>query len=239
MSGGPVVQAAFCHMALSYSCLVLTGPPSQHSALVDFVGAFTKNTSFMICGNVVSDPQATQESKNHVKWLNVQKVAGLGHLKPNLLVLGYKENWQEVPIPAVEDCVGILRDAFDHNYVSLHWQPRTLFCSKQGRWTVDVYWLSSDGGLMLLSPFLLTHKKNWAQCPNSKEQVSDKLYSNKQWEEEVNLEDCGGEGLPMIPRSACPGALCMAWLEMLSRGLTPPIAFIHGHQQDTLPLYHQ
>ncbi|KAI5931966.1 Solute carrier family 12 member 3 [Manis javanica] len=86
-------------------------------------------------------------------WLQAYSslVAGLGHLKPNLLVLGYKENWQEVPIPAVEDYVSILQDAFDHNYgvcllrmpgglnlatqlqtqVSLHWQPRTLFCSKQ------------------------------------------------------------------------------------------------------------
>ncbi|XP_014636030.1 PREDICTED: solute carrier family 12 member 3-like isoform X2 [Ceratotherium simum simum] len=38
--------------------------------------------------------------------------------------------------------------------------------------------------------------------------------------------------LPVIPWSACPGALHMTWLEMLSRGLTCPIAFIHGKQQD-------
>lgn len=34
-------------------CLVLTGPPSFRPALVDFVSAFTKGVSLMICGNVV------------------------------------------------------------------------------------------------------------------------------------------------------------------------------------------
>lgn len=32
---------------------MLTGPPSQRPALVDFVGALTKKMSLMICGNVV------------------------------------------------------------------------------------------------------------------------------------------------------------------------------------------
>ncbi|KAI5189522.1 Solute Carrier Family 12 Member 3 [Manis pentadactyla] len=144
MDGGPEVQAAFYRMVLSYS-----------------------------------EPQAIQESKNHVKWLNVRKVhsfymvisvprlcsgaqslmqvAGLGHLKPNLLVFGYKENWQEVPIPAVEDYVSILH--------ILTLAALNLVLLQAGWWTVDVYWLSSDGGLMLLIPFLLTCKKNWARCP--------------------------------------------------------------------------
>nr|BDR32795.1 solute carrier family 12 member 10 [Equus caballus] len=201
---GSSVQVGTYRMALSYlvsltnvqdhvknfrpQCLVLTGPPSQRPALVDFVGALTKKMSLMICGNVVLEPQAIQESENHVNWLNVRKirsfytvisaprlrsgaqslmqVAGLGQLKPNLLVLGYKQNWQEVQISAVEDYVGILHDALDYNYgvcilrmpgglspatqhqaqVSVHRQPQTLFQSRQGWGTVDVYWLSDDGG---------------------------------------------------------------------------------------------
>uniref|UniRef100_A0A5F5PY88 Solute carrier family 12 member 3 n=1 Tax=Equus caballus TaxID=9796 RepID=A0A5F5PY88_HORSE len=298
---GSSVQVGTYRMALSYlvsltnvqdhvknfrpQCLVLTGPPSQRPALVDFVGALTKKTSLMICGNVVL-PQAIQESENHVNWLNVRKirsfytvisaprlrsgaqslmqVAGLGQLKPNLLVLGYKQNWQEVQISAVEDYVGILHDALDYNYgvcilrmpgglspatqhqaqgeskkvVSLHRQPQTLFQSRQGWRTVDVYWLSDDGGLTMLIPYLLTHTQKWARCPV-------RVFSEwhmclhevlRQYSQDAALIVMS---LPLIPRSACPGALYMTWLEMLSRGLTSPIAFIHGKQQDLLTTYCQ
>ena len=34
-------------------CLVLTGPPNLRPALVDLVGAFTKNVSLMICGDIL------------------------------------------------------------------------------------------------------------------------------------------------------------------------------------------
>lgn len=34
-------------------CLVLTGPPNQRPALVDFVGSFTKHISLMICGDIL------------------------------------------------------------------------------------------------------------------------------------------------------------------------------------------
>ncbi|XP_070360109.1 solute carrier family 12 member 3-like isoform X2 [Equus asinus] len=321
-------------------------------------------------GSSVQEPQAIQESENHVNWLNVRKirsfytvisaprlrsgaqslmqVAGLGQLKPNLLVLGYKQNWQEVQISAVEDYVGILHDALDYNYgvcilrmpgglspatqhqaqVSLHRQPQTLFQSRQGWRTVDVYWLSDDGGLTMLIPYLLTHTQKWARCPvrvfvsSPREQLEDKHKeihsllrrfslgfqhvtvlpeltgkpqetSQKAFEDLValhwlqkpppkgNLEStslntpapsgyiseqdlqanqkqsewhmCLHEvlrqysqdaalivmSLPLIPRSACPGALYMTWLEMLSRGLTSPIAFIHGKQQDLLTTYCQ
>lgn len=36
--------------------------------------------------------------------------------------------------------------------VSLHRQPQTLFQSRQGWRTVDVYWLSDDGGRDSLAP---------------------------------------------------------------------------------------
>lgn len=34
-------------------CLVLTGPPNQRPALVDFVNCFTKHISLMICGDII------------------------------------------------------------------------------------------------------------------------------------------------------------------------------------------
>uniref|UniRef100_A0A8D0G679 Solute carrier family 12 member 3 n=1 Tax=Sphenodon punctatus TaxID=8508 RepID=A0A8D0G679_SPHPU len=155
---GSSVQAGTYNIALSYSvnltevedhvknfrpqCLVLTGPPSFRPALVDFVSAFTKNVSLMICGNVAGvsaqdlhTAPCVGDSDEHVKWLNDRKVrsfyslisagelrsgarslmqvSGLGRLKPNTVVLGYKQNWQTDSPHSLENYVGIIQDAFD------------------------------------------------------------------------------------------------------------------------------
>ncbi|XP_040982013.1 solute carrier family 12 member 3 isoform X1 [Aquila chrysaetos chrysaetos] len=118
-------------------CLVLTGPPNFRPALVDFVGTFTKNLSLMLCGNVLIGPrkQKMPESRltadGHTKWLMKRKIkafytdvvaedlrsgvqmliqaAGLGKMRPNILVLGYKRNWQTASPQSLEDYVGILQ----------------------------------------------------------------------------------------------------------------------------------
>uniref|UniRef100_A0A8C3Y8E2 Solute carrier family 12 member 3 n=1 Tax=Catharus ustulatus TaxID=91951 RepID=A0A8C3Y8E2_CATUS len=125
-------------------CLVLTGPPNFRPALVDFVGTFTKNLSLMLCGNVLIGPrkQKMPESRlmadGHTKWLTKRKIkafytdvvaedlrsgvqmliqaAGLGKMRPNILVLGYKRNWRTASPQSLEDYVGILHDAFDFKY---------------------------------------------------------------------------------------------------------------------------
>uniref|UniRef100_A0A8C8AC25 Solute carrier family 12 member 3 n=1 Tax=Otus sunia TaxID=257818 RepID=A0A8C8AC25_9STRI len=125
-------------------CLVLTGPPNFRPALVDFVGTFTKNLSLMLCGNVLIGPrkQKMPESRlmadGHTKWLVKRKIkafytdvvaedlrsgvqmliqaAGLGKMRPNILVLGYKRNWLTASPQSLEDYVGILHDAFDFKY---------------------------------------------------------------------------------------------------------------------------
>ncbi|KAM6430475.1 solute carrier family 12 member 3 isoform 3-T3 [Liasis olivaceus] len=125
-------------------CLVLTGPPNFRPALVDFVGTFTKKLSLMICGNVLIGPckQVKTElglaSKGHTKWLIKRKIkafytdilaedlrtgaqvlmqaSGLGKMKPNVLVIGYKKNWQAAHPQTVEEYIGILHDAFDFKY---------------------------------------------------------------------------------------------------------------------------
>ncbi|XP_019368776.1 PREDICTED: solute carrier family 12 member 3 [Gavialis gangeticus] len=150
---GSSVQAGTYNMALSYSvnltevedhvknfrpqCLVLTGPPSFRPALVDFVSAFTKGVSLMICGNVAGpqDIPGVNDSDEHIKWLNARKVrsfyavitaedlrsgarslmqvSGLGRLKPNTVVLGYKQNWQTDSPQNLQRYVAIIHDAFD------------------------------------------------------------------------------------------------------------------------------
>ncbi|XP_038609509.1 solute carrier family 12 member 3 isoform X2 [Tachyglossus aculeatus] len=125
-------------------CLVLTGPPNFRPALVDFVGTFTRNLSLMICGNVLIGPRKQKmpelrlSSNGHTKWLNKRRIksfytdviaedfrsgvqilmqaSGLGRMKPNILVIGYKRNWQSAHPGALEDYIGILHDAFDFKY---------------------------------------------------------------------------------------------------------------------------
>ncbi|NWW70421.1 S12A3 protein, partial [Climacteris rufus] len=198
-------------------CLVLTGPPNFRPALVDFVGTFTKNLSLMLCGNVLIGPrkQKMPESRltadGHTKWLMKRKIkafytdvvaedlrsgvqmliqaAGLGKMRPNILVLGYKKNWRTASPQSLEDYVGILHDAFDFKYgvclmrmkeglnisrelqahvdsttLAREQQASTIFQSEQGKKTIDIYWLFDDGGLTLLIPYLLGRKKRWGKC---------------------------------------------------------------------------
>uniref|UniRef100_A0A4W6EMX6 Solute carrier family 12 member 3 n=1 Tax=Lates calcarifer TaxID=8187 RepID=A0A4W6EMX6_LATCA len=194
-------------------CLVLTGPPSSRPALVDLVSCFTKSLSLMMCGNViiVSTTQlfdirkvksfyrgvVATELRSGVSML--LQGAGLGRIKPNVLLMGFKTDWCSDTPQAAHNYIGILNDAFDLQYgvcmlriregldisqpsqahgeslnlnkspetsVSIDPapQPSTVFQKKQGKKTIDIYWLSDDGGLTLLLPYLLTRRKRWARC---------------------------------------------------------------------------
>ncbi|TNN38873.1 Solute carrier family 12 member 2 [Liparis tanakae] len=157
---GSSVQAGTYNMALSYSvslagvedhvknfrrvpqCLVLTGPPHQRPALVDFVGSFTKHISLMICGDIIMEQDAPTRPPEAadllVQWMNRRKVrsfytpftadslrvgarhllqaSGLGKLKPNTLVLGFKSNWRHSSPESIEDYINTIYDTFDSNY---------------------------------------------------------------------------------------------------------------------------
>uniref|UniRef100_A0A3B4GRD8 Solute carrier family 12 member 3-like n=1 Tax=Pundamilia nyererei TaxID=303518 RepID=A0A3B4GRD8_9CICH len=226
---GSSIQASSYNMALSFSvsltdvkdhvknfrpqCLVMTGPPQQRPALVDFVGCFTKQVSLMICGNIIMVSFFFQDSTDqYVKWLNKRKVrsfytqftaktlrdgvrylmqaSGLGKLKPNTLVIGFKSNWMESSPTSIDDYVHTIYDTFDANYClcilrmmdgldindhadfkandisenSKSDQVKTVFKNAGGTKTIDVYWIADDGGLILLVPYLLTRRKCWRSC---------------------------------------------------------------------------
>uniref|UniRef100_A0AAX7UJS6 Solute carrier family 12 member 10, tandem duplicate 1 n=1 Tax=Astatotilapia calliptera TaxID=8154 RepID=A0AAX7UJS6_ASTCA len=146
---GSSVQAGTYNMALSYSvsltgvedhvknfrpqCLVLTGPPNQRPALVDFVGSFTKHISLMICGDIIMDGF----------YAFCSKASGLGKLKPNTLVLGFKSNWRESSPESIED------------YINTIYWPGFLSCC---------HVLLLFSGLTLLVPYLITRRKHWRNC---------------------------------------------------------------------------
>uniref|UniRef100_A0A3P9LK16 Solute carrier family 12 member 2 n=1 Tax=Oryzias latipes TaxID=8090 RepID=A0A3P9LK16_ORYLA len=266
-------------------CLVMTGYPNSRPALLDLVHTFTKNVGLMVCGHVRTGYRrpnfkdlATDQSR-YQRWLMknqtkafytpvyaedlkqgcqyLLQAAGLGRLRPNTLVLGFKNDWTDGDMMNVETYISMIHDAFDFQFgavilrlkegldvshiqgqddllssqeksagakdvvvsmetskdsdsskpsskaTSLQNSPaiqkdedddrkattqpllrkdkrsptvplnvseqRLLeasqqFQRKQGKGTVDVWWLFDDGGLTLLIPYLLTNKKRWKEC---------------------------------------------------------------------------
>ncbi|XP_056275589.1 solute carrier family 12 member 2-like isoform X2 [Pseudoliparis swirei] len=250
-------------------CLVLSGYPSSRPALLQLVHSFTKNVGLMVCAHVTTVSrrpnlkEVSQENARCQRWLNKKRLqafyihvfsdslrhgaqflmqaVGLGRLKPNTLVMGFKNNWSDGDMRDVEIYINTIHDAFDLQFgvailrlqdgldvshiqgqdeiVSPHEKrpggkkevvvsviltkesdsdscpskttssqssplimrapetkcPLSLsdqrlldtsqqFKRKQGKGTIDVWWLFDDGGLTLLIPFLLTNRSKWNDC---------------------------------------------------------------------------
>uniref|UniRef100_A0A6I8PFS4 Solute carrier family 12 member 1 n=1 Tax=Ornithorhynchus anatinus TaxID=9258 RepID=A0A6I8PFS4_ORNAN len=122
-------------------CIVLTGEPMTRPALLDITHAFTKNSGLCICCQVFVGPRklCVQEMNSGMgrkqAWLTSNKrkafyaavaadsfrdgvrsllqASGLGRMKPNTLVLGFKRNWRKAALAEIENYVGIIHDAFD------------------------------------------------------------------------------------------------------------------------------
>uniref|UniRef100_A0A8D3CVQ7 Solute carrier family 12 member 2 n=1 Tax=Scophthalmus maximus TaxID=52904 RepID=A0A8D3CVQ7_SCOMX len=250
-------------------CLVLTGYPNSRPALLHLVQSYTKNVGLLVCGHVKTTsrrPNFKELSLDHVRcqrWLQEKRIkafytpvfsdnlrhgtqfllqaVGLGRLKPNTLVMGFKNNWSDGDMRDVEIYINTIHDAFDLQFgvvilrlqdgldVShIHGQDDLLsphektpvdtkqqvlvtvspakdsdsdscpskttssqssplimraetksplsladqrllessqqFKKKQGKGTIDVWWLFDDGGLTLLIPYLLTNRSKWGDC---------------------------------------------------------------------------
>lgn len=50
---------------------------------------------------------------------------------------------------------------------------------------------------------------------------------------------CFGRTMPVGRRGACPSSLYMAWLEIVSRDLRPPVLLVRGNQENVLTMYCQ
>ncbi|TNN53435.1 Solute carrier family 12 member 2 [Liparis tanakae] len=267
-------------------CLVMTGYPNSRPALLDLVHSFTKNVGLMICGHIRTGyrrpnfKELSTDQARYQRWLlkndtkafyspvfaedmrqgaqYLLQAAGLGRLKPNTLVMGFKNDWRDGDMMNVETYISMIHESFDYQFgavilrlkegldvshiqgqddllssqekssgmkdvivsidtskdsdvdsskpsskaTSLQNSPamqkedeerkattqpllkkdkksptvplnvsdqRLLeasqqFQKKQGKGTVDVWWLFDDGGLTLLIPYLLTNKKRWKDC---------------------------------------------------------------------------
>uniref|UniRef100_UPI00358F8C2C solute carrier family 12 member 2-like n=1 Tax=Myxine glutinosa TaxID=7769 RepID=UPI00358F8C2C len=114
-------------------CLVLTGDPRTRPALVELSLTFTHNMGLMVCGHVIKGracylrhaemqtvlskafytPVCAPSLRTGVQHL--LQAAGLGKMRPNTLVLGFKQNWQQAPPQELEDYISTIHDAFDMN----------------------------------------------------------------------------------------------------------------------------
>uniref|UniRef100_A0A914W7V0 Solute carrier family 12 member 3 n=1 Tax=Plectus sambesii TaxID=2011161 RepID=A0A914W7V0_9BILA len=127
--------------------LVLTGNPAARTPLVDFAYNITRGNSLMLCGHVVPYAPANgvfacvrKLDSRFNEWLHQRKVkafyypvdnenfrsgahtllltAGLGKLRPNILMLGFKTDWYVRGIDGladINDYYGVLQDAFENN----------------------------------------------------------------------------------------------------------------------------
>ncbi|XP_067144438.1 solute carrier family 12 member 2-like isoform X2 [Centruroides vittatus] len=119
--------------------LVLTGSPNNRPPLVDFAYTISKKLSLMVCGHVLigNHSQKTKAvlSQQAYQWLQKRKVksfyavvqedsfshgvssltqlVGIGKLKPNVILMGYKSNWQECEPSEVLEYFNVIHDAFD------------------------------------------------------------------------------------------------------------------------------
>ncbi|XP_076849756.1 solute carrier family 12 member 1 [Brachyhypopomus gauderio] len=251
-------------------CMVLTGPPKTRPALLDLAHSITKNYGLCITCDIHLGSRLEQQQtltaamEQNQMWLNQQKrkafyaavtssnfregadsmlqAAGLGRLRPNTVILGFKKDWRTVHTVSVQEYVGVLHDAFDFEYgmvmlrisqgldishilaaeeemervlveqqtleneieengfqdggkyffkrskktsqqthttrVAMEMphssdvakinqrlvEASSQFKRKQGKGTIDVWWLFDDGGLTLLLPYILTTRKKWREC---------------------------------------------------------------------------
>lgn len=100
--------------------LVLSGLPSARPILIDFADLLTKKLSLMICGHVIEGSSTQREriflQRQAREWFKKHKIkgfysvvdgesfeigsrallqaSGVGKLKPNIVLMGYKADWQ-------------------------------------------------------------------------------------------------------------------------------------------------
>jgi len=125
--------------------LVLTGFPCNRPELVYFVNGLTKKISLMVCGHIIegNHGETLKEYRRYKrgyvnKWLTKRRIkafysvttakdfrqgaqslmqnAGIGKLKPNILMMGFKSTWMTDAPEMMDSYFSVMHDAFDYEY---------------------------------------------------------------------------------------------------------------------------
>ncbi|XP_074028973.1 sodium potassium chloride cotransporter [Leptinotarsa decemlineata] len=120
--------------------LVLCGSPQTRPQLIDFANMITKNNSLLLIGDVVNERLSHRLRMNKTNkaydYLRNNKIkafhtiidnmpfevgakaliqtTGIGKLSPNVLMMGYKNNWQTCDKEELLAYFNVLHAAFDH-----------------------------------------------------------------------------------------------------------------------------
>ncbi|EAX93858.1 Amino acid permease family protein [Trichomonas vaginalis G3] len=145
--------------------------------VLPFADACEQATSLLYISSCAITSKDTPDLENETcydativyrRWedLEIQKIpplivgTGLGKLCPNVVATTINANF--ISNPASFDFVGA---AFDANLgVALARNFESVDASLEHTWPIDVWWLSDDGGLVLLLGYLIQKKKSWEKC---------------------------------------------------------------------------
>lgn len=122
--------------------LVLCGSPGCRPPLIHFANSITKNMSLLVAGECLPEQQPMRVrahlAKEAVHWLSRHKIrafyaisdgpnmelaarglmanVGLGKLQPNMVLMGYKADWQSCPAQELHSYFKTIHYAFDMHY---------------------------------------------------------------------------------------------------------------------------
>ncbi|XP_068910753.1 bumetanide-sensitive sodium-(potassium)-chloride cotransporter isoform X2 [Tenebrio molitor] len=120
--------------------LALCGSPSSRPALVDFANLITKNNSLLVVGDITEARLQHRVRSARIQtvytWLRINKIkgfysildntqfengakallqtAGIGKLSPNVVMMGYKNDWRTCSGEELLAYFNVLHAAFDH-----------------------------------------------------------------------------------------------------------------------------
>lgn len=141
--------------------LVLTGTPHFRPALLDFADCITRKMSLLVAGHIICNLDVTTKARRALTQravhffhkrkveafyeikssksfsqgaMSLMELSGLGKLKPNMLLIGYKTNWQDCPLDELLEYFRTIHYAFDlHMSVSILRIPGGLDVSSDER----------------------------------------------------------------------------------------------------------
>jgi hypothetical protein len=93
------------------------------------------------------------------------QTSGMSALRPNAVVIGWPRRWAETASRArdfVLLCKSILR--LRKSLIAVKYDEDAALSVAPMTGTIDLYWMGSDSGLILLLPYLLTRHPMWRRC---------------------------------------------------------------------------